>query len=61
LIGRFVGNRAFSAALGKRLITLCDDSLTHPMKEGDAAELAVARDPAQVVQILDYVIAGRLS
>jgi hypothetical protein len=31
------------------------------MKEGDAAALAVARDPAQVVQTLDYVIAGRLS
>jgi YtoQ family protein len=51
----------FAAALGKPLITLRDDSLTHPMKEVDAAALAVARDPAQVVQILDYVIAGRLS
>ena len=50
----------FAAALGKPLITLRDDSLTHPMKEVDAAALAVARDPAQVVQILDYVIAGRL-
>ena len=51
----------FATALGKPLITLRDDSLTHPMKEVDAAALAVARDPAQVVQILDYVIAGRLS
>jgi YtoQ family protein len=51
----------FAAALGKPLITLRDDSLTHPMKEVDAAALAVARDPAQVVRILDYVIAGRLS
>jgi hypothetical protein len=37
------------------------DSLTHPMKEVDAAALAVATDSAQVVQILDYAIAGRLS
>ena len=51
----------FAEALGKPIITLRDDSLTHPMKEVDAAALAVATDPAQVVQILDYVIAGRLS
>ncbi len=51
----------FAAALGKPLITLREDSLTHPMKEVDAAALAVATDPAQVVQILDYVVAGRLS
>ncbi len=51
----------FAAALGKPIITLRDESLTHPMKEVDAAALAVATDPAQVVQILDYVIAGRLS
>jgi YtoQ family protein len=51
----------FAAALGKPLITLRDDSLTHPMKEVDAAALAVAVEPAQVVCLLDYVIAGRLS
>ena len=51
----------FAVALGKPLITLRDDALTHPMKEVDAAALAVATDPAQVVQILEYVIAGRLS
>lgn len=50
----------FAAALGKPVITLRDDSLTHPMKEVDAAALAVARTPEQVVQILDYVIAGNL-
>lgn len=51
----------YAAALGKPIVTLRDDSLTHPMKEVDAAALAVATDPAQVVQILDYVIAGRLN
>lgn len=50
----------YAAALGKPIITLRDDTLTHPMKEVDAAALAVATDPSQVVQILDYVIAGRL-
>ena len=50
----------YAAALGKPIITLRDDTLTHPMKEVDAAALAVATDPEQVVQILDYVIAGRL-
>ena len=51
----------FAAALGKPIITLRDDSLTHPMKEVDAAALAVATSPEQVVQILDYVITGRLA
>lgn len=50
----------FAAALGKPLITLRDEALTHPMKEVDAAALAVAEHPEQVVQLLDYVIAGRL-
>jgi len=50
----------YAAALGKPIITLRDDNLTHPMKEVDAAALAVATTPDQVVQILDYVIAGRL-
>ena len=58
-------NAAFDAgmasALGKPIITLRDDDLTHPMKEVDAAALAVATTPEQVVQILDYVITGRLA
>jgi len=32
----------------------------HPLKEVDAAALAVAREPAQVVQILRYVLTGGL-
>ena len=51
----------FAAALGKPIITLRDDALTHPMKEVDAAALAVANTPEQVVEILDYVITGRLA
>jgi hypothetical protein len=31
------------------------------MKEVDAAALAVANTPEQVVEILDYVITGRLA
>jgi YtoQ family protein len=51
----------YAAALGKPIVTLRDDNLTHPMKEVDAAALAVANTPEQVVQILEYVIAGRLA
>ena len=50
----------FAAALGKPIITLRDAALTHPMKEVDAAALAVAQTPDEVVKVLDYVISGRL-
>jgi YtoQ family protein len=53
-------NAAFDAgyacALGKPLITLHDPSLTHALKEVDAAALAVAQRPEQVVQILEYTM-----
>jgi len=53
-------NAAFDAgcgvALGKPLITLHDAELDHALKEIDAAACATARDPKQVVQILQYVI-----
>ena len=45
----------YAAALGKPLITLHDPELTHPLKEVDAAALAVAQSPEQVVSILKYV------
>lgn len=51
----------YAAALGKPLIVNHDDSLIHPLKEVDAAAMAVAETPAQIVDILDYVITGRLS
>lgn len=46
----------YAAALGKPLIILHDPKLTHPLKEIDAAALAVAETPTQVVEILHYVI-----
>jgi len=46
----------YAAALGKSVIVLHDPDLTHPLKEVDAAALAVAQTPAQVVEILNYVI-----
>jgi len=50
----------YAAALGKSLIILQQPEHDHPLKEVDAAAMAVARDPAQVVQILRYVLEGTL-
>lgn len=56
-------NAAFDAgyatALDKPLIVLHDESLTHALKEVDAAALSVAQTPAQVVDMLRYVIEQR--
>ncbi len=50
----------FASALGKSIIVLHDPALTHPLKEVDAAALAVTEDPDQVVDLLRYVIRGEL-
>ena len=50
----------YAAALGKSLIILHGADHAHALKEVDAAALAVAEDPAQVVQILRYVLTGAL-
>lgn len=54
-------NAAFDAgncaALGKPYITLHDESLVHALKEVDAAAMAWATNPEQVVKILEYLIA----
>ncbi|MEL6240015.1 MAG: YtoQ family protein [Pseudomonadota bacterium] len=50
----------FAAALGKSLIILHGPDHAHALKEVDAAALAVAEEPAQVVQILCYVLTGEL-
>ncbi|MFT5798412.1 MAG: YtoQ family protein [Candidatus Azotimanducaceae bacterium] len=50
----------YAAALGKSLIVLHQDEHQHALKEVDAAALAVVQDPAQVVQILRYVLTGGL-
>ncbi len=51
----------YAAALGKALIIIHDPSLTHPLKEVDAAALAVAQTSEQVADILKYAISGELS
>ncbi|MDB0052633.1 YtoQ family protein [Ascidiaceihabitans sp.] len=48
----------YAAALGKSLIILHRDEHQHALKEVDAAALAVVNEPAQVVQILNYVLTG---
>ena len=50
----------YAAALGKPLITLHAEDHIHALKEVDAAALAVAETPEQVVRILNYVIEGEL-
>ena len=50
----------FAAALGKSLIVMHQPEHQHPLKEVDAAALAVAQTPEQVVQMLRYVLTGAL-
>ena len=53
-------NAAFDAgcasALGKPIITLHDPALNHALKEVDAAAQATCEHPAQVVDILRYIL-----
>lgn len=51
----------YAAALNKPLIINHGPDIIHPLKEVDAAALAVAETPAQIVEILDYVINGKLA
>ena len=52
-------NAAFDAGvcatLGTPYITLHDENINHPLKEVDAAAMAWATTPTQVVEILRYV------
>ncbi len=50
----------YAAALGKALIVLHGAEHQHALKEVDAAALAVAEAPRQVVEILRYVETGKL-
>jgi len=56
-------NAAFEAglcaALGKPYITLHDEDIIHPLKEVDAAAMAWAKTPAEVVEVLKYVTTAR--
>lgn len=50
----------YAAALGKSLIVMHAAEHQHPLKEVDAAALAVVETPQQVVEILNYVLNGKL-
>jgi YtoQ family protein len=50
----------FAAALGKSLIVLQQPEHDHALKEVNAAALAMAREPSEVVEILRYVLTGDL-
>ncbi len=50
----------YAAALGKSLIVLHGPEHAHALKEVDAAALAVAETPEQVVAVLRYVLTGGL-
>ncbi len=49
-----------AAAMGKPLIIQHAPELTHALKEVDAAALAVAETPEQVVRLIRYAISGQL-
>jgi len=68
LIVRFAGkyiewnaalDAGYALAKGTPYIVIHDDELTHALKEVDASALAVARSPAQAVEILQYVISQK--
>ncbi|ABF62591.1 YtoQ family protein [Ruegeria sp. TM1040] len=50
----------YAAALGKSIIVLSQPDHQHALKEVHAAALAVADEPRQVVEILTYVLTGKL-
>mgnify|MGYP001181024774 CR=1 FL=1 len=56
-------NAAFEAglcaALGKPYITLHDEDIIHPLKEVDAAAMAWAKTPAEVVAVLKHVTTAK--
>jgi YtoQ family protein len=49
----------YCAALGKPYITLHNEDIVHALKEVDGAAMAWATTPAQVVEILSYVISAQ--
>ena len=50
----------YAAALGKSLIIMHGADHQHALKEVDAAALAVAETPDEIVRILTYVLNGTL-
>ena len=53
-------NPVYAAALGKPVITLHDESLTHSLKEFNGAALAVNETSEQIVCLMTYALEGRL-
>ena len=51
----------YAAAKGKALIIMHGAEHQHALKEVDAAALAVVETPQQVVEILQYVLEGRVN
>jgi YtoQ family protein len=51
----------FAAALGKPIVTLHPPDHDHALKEIDRAAQATAESPEQVVEILRYVLDGKLA
>ena len=53
-------NAAFDAGyahgLGIPIVTLHDEELVHPLKEIDAAAQATAKNPGQIVELLEYLL-----
>lgn len=49
----------FCSALGTPYITLHDEDIIHPLKEVDAAAMAWATTPEQVVEVLKYTISQK--
>jgi YtoQ family protein len=49
----------YCAALGTPYITLHAEDIIHPLKEVDAAALAWATTPEQVIEILSYVVSTK--
>ena len=50
----------YAAALGKPIITLHPPEHAHALKEVDRAAMATAESPEQVVDLLRYVLQGKL-
>jgi YtoQ family protein len=50
----------FAAALGKPIVSLHPEEHNHALKEIDRAALATAETPEQVVDLLRYVLEGKL-
>lgn len=51
----------FASALGKPIIVQHGPDIQHPLKEVDAAALAVVETVEEIVEILRYVIKGELN